>query len=52
MHTYAYLELFKLVFSLNKQIFQLFDKSPECTHQIKMVCQKMTFAMFGINIIT
>ena len=25
MHTYAYLELFKLVFSLNKQIFQLFQ---------------------------
>ena len=26
MHTYAYLELFKFVFSLNKEIFQLFDK--------------------------
>ena len=25
MHTDAYLELFKLVFSLNKQIFQLFQ---------------------------
>ena len=25
MHTYAYLELFKSVFSLNKQIFQLFQ---------------------------
>ena len=25
MHTYAYLELFKMVFSLNKQIFQLFQ---------------------------
>ena len=25
MYTYAYLELFKLVFSLNKQIFQLFQ---------------------------
>ena len=25
MHTYAYLELFKPVFSLNKQIFQLFQ---------------------------
>ena len=25
MHSYAYLELFKLVFSLNKQIFQLFQ---------------------------
>ena len=25
MCTYAYLELFKLVFSLNKQIFQMFQ---------------------------
>ena len=25
MHTYAYLELFKSVFSLNKPIFQLFQ---------------------------
>ena len=25
MHTFAYLELFKSVFSLNKQIFQLFQ---------------------------
>ena len=25
MHTYAYLELFKSVFSLTKQIFQLFQ---------------------------
>ena len=25
MHTYVYLELFKLVFSLNKEIFQLFQ---------------------------
>ena len=25
MHTYAYLELFKSLFSLNKQIFQLFQ---------------------------